>query len=246
MTSTPGTHPSAEAGSSRSRRRPVGQRAEGFPLGSVEPADKVDGRVARSHRTRRSIIDALRALHRDGNLIPTTAQVAERAGVSRRTVWQHFADLETLFAEAGRVDVEIALSLVEPVDVEEPLATRIALFTSQRCRLLEEMSPPWRAARLQEPFSAQIRENKARMIELGREELKRAFAPELRKLRGRRRAQVVDAAMAATMWANWECLRTELGCTPSEARTAVATTLTGLFAYAAADGQTAGASGEQR
>jgi AcrR family transcriptional regulator len=246
MTSTSGTQPPAEAGPSRSRRRPVGPRAHAASPDSAPPADKVDGRVARSHRTRRAIIDALRALHRDGILIPTTAQVAERAGVSRRTVWQHFADLETLFAEAGRVEVEIALSLVEPVEVDEPLATRIALFTSQRSRLLEEMSPSWRAARLQEPFSAQIRENKARMIDLGREELKRAFAPELRKLRGKRRAQVEDAAMAATMWANWECLRTELGCTPSEARTVVAATLTGLFANAAVEGRTTGASGEQR
>lgn len=246
MTSTPGADSRVKAGSSRPRRRPTRPRADAAPADSGPPTDKVDGRVARSHRTRLAIIDALRALHHDGNLVPTTAQVAERAGVSRRTVWQHFADLETLFAEAGRVEVEIALSLVEPVDVEEPLATRIALFTAQRGRLLEEMSPSWRAGRLQEPFSAQIRENKARMIELGRDELRRAFAPELRKLRGKRRAQVEVAAQAATMWANWECLRTELGCTPSEARTAVAATLTGLFADAVRSGQPTGASGEQR
>ena len=244
MASTTGTGPRPHAGSHRPRLRPVGDRADAEPA-SEQPEKKVDGRVARSHRTRLAIIDALRAHHRDGNLVPTTAQVAERAGVSRRTVWQHFADLETLFAEAGRRDVEIALSLVEPVDPDEPLATRIALFTSQRSRLLEEMTPSWRAARIQEPFSAQIRENKARMIALGRKDLQHAFAPELRRLKGKRRAQVENAAMVATMWPAWESLRTELGCSPSEARAVMASMLTGLLEGVAITGQAPGATENQ-
>src|SRR5438309_5937138 len=83
-----------------------------------------DGRAARSVRTRRAIVDAMRALHHEGDLRPTAPRVAERAGVSLRTVWQHFDDLETLLFEAGRRDLEIAASFVTPIDMSLPTAAR--------------------------------------------------------------------------------------------------------------------------
>src|SRR4051794_13288243 len=98
-----------------------GRPSEGQPSDGVT-GDGVtgDGRAARSVRTRRAIVDALRALHHEGDLRPTAPRVAERAGVSVRTVWQHFDDLETLLFEAGRRDLEIAQSLVTPIDLSMP------------------------------------------------------------------------------------------------------------------------------
>jgi TetR/AcrR family transcriptional regulator, regulator of autoinduction and epiphytic fitness len=82
---------------------------------------ELDGRLARSARTRRSIVDALRGLHQEGDLRPTAPRVAERAGVSLRTVWQHFNDLETLLVAAGQRDYEIAMRYVTPIDGSAPL-----------------------------------------------------------------------------------------------------------------------------
>src|SRR5437763_15571571 len=129
------------------------QPADGQPSESVSG----DGRAARSVRTRRAIVDALRALHHEGDLRPTAPRVAERAGVSVRTVWQHFDDLETLFVEAGRRDLEIAMTFVTPIEPGLPLAARIESLVEQRSRMYEEMAPVWRAARLNAPFSPQIR-----------------------------------------------------------------------------------------
>src|SRR4051794_41945586 len=75
-----------------------------------------DGRVARSARTKLAIVDALRSLHHDGDLRPTATRVADRAGVSLRTVWQHFDDLEALLVEAGRRDFEIAFTYMTTID----------------------------------------------------------------------------------------------------------------------------------
>src|SRR5450432_1696016 len=86
--------------------------SRGQPPSDSEPAD---GRAARSHRSRRAIVDAMRALHAEGDLRPTAPRVAGRAGVSLRTVWQHFADMETLLLEAGRRDLEILLQIVRPI-----------------------------------------------------------------------------------------------------------------------------------
>ena len=147
----PGKPESGRAG--RGRAAPVA--TQGFAAALSRPPS--DGRAARSHRSRRAIIDAMRALHAEGDLRPTAPRIAARAGVSLRTVWQQFADMEALLVEASRRDDEILRSLIERIEPDQPLATRVALFVSQRARILEQMTPSWRAARIHEPFSAHLR-----------------------------------------------------------------------------------------
>ena len=58
----------------------------------------VDGRRARSERSKQAIIEASLALMEEGNLIPTAQQISDKAGVGIRSFFRHFADMETLFA----------------------------------------------------------------------------------------------------------------------------------------------------
>jgi TetR/AcrR family transcriptional regulator, regulator of autoinduction and epiphytic fitness len=180
-----------------------------------------DGRLARSARTRRAIVDALRALHHEGDLRPTAPRVAERAGVSLRTVWQHFNDLETLLVEAGQRDYEIALRYVTPIDTSAPLSARLRQLVRQRGRMYEDLAPVWRAARLQEPFSPQIRRNRDRLLEAARDQLDRVVGTELTALPDGSRRSVFAALQVATTWATWESLRGELDFTVEEAEQAV-------------------------
>jgi TetR/AcrR family transcriptional regulator, regulator of autoinduction and epiphytic fitness len=186
----------------------------------------LDGRLARSARTRLAIVDALRSLHHDGDLLPTAPRVAERAGVSVRTVWQHFDDVEMLFVEAGRRDLEIAMTLVTPIDPQLSLADRIAALIDQRSRMYEEMAPVWRAARLKAPFSPQIRINRDRMVRLGRQQLEHVFAAELAAAASS--AALLAALEVVTGWGTWETLRTELDLDVPAARASVALTVTSL------------------
>jgi AcrR family transcriptional regulator len=113
----------------------IAQRTAERPDSLDEPArdsEPADGRVARSHRSRRAIIDAMRALHAEGDLRPTAPRVAKRAGVSVRTVWQQFADMETLLVEADRRDNDILRSLVQRIDPDQPLAGRVAVHRPAR------------------------------------------------------------------------------------------------------------------
>src|SRR5918999_531322 len=68
--------------------------------GQAPEADEaaVDGRTARAVRTRNAIVDATIALVEEGDLRPTAPRVAERAEVSVRSVFQHFDDLDSLYA----------------------------------------------------------------------------------------------------------------------------------------------------
>ena len=188
-----------------------------------------DGRLARSARTRRAIVDALRSLHHDGDLRPTAPRVADRAGVSLRTVWQHFNDLESLLIEAGQRDYEIALRYVTPIDTGGPLPERLRQLVHQRGRMYEALAPVWRAARLQEPFSPAIRRNRDRLLEASRDQLERLVGPELAALPVGYRRSVFAALQVATTWSTWESLRGELGFTVEDAEQAVYTLVSNLL-----------------
>jgi TetR/AcrR family transcriptional regulator of autoinduction and epiphytic fitness len=201
----------------------------GQPVSEIAPAD---GRAARSHRSRRAIVDALRELHAEGDLRPTAPRVAERAGVSLRTVWQQFADMETLMVEANRRDNEIMRSLMHRIDPDQPLAARVAQFTGQRARILEQMTPSWRAARLYEPFSAELTRNRVRTLAMAKGRLETVFARELAELTGTKRQQLLDGLHAVSIWSFWESLRTDLNLDPGPAEGLLRATFTALLAEA--------------
>ena len=61
-------------------------------------AAELDGRRARTVRTRAAILEALLALLRGGDINPTAAEIARKAGVSLRSIAQHFPRRGDLFA----------------------------------------------------------------------------------------------------------------------------------------------------
>lgn len=176
-----------------------------LPKTETSPAT-TDGRTLRSLRTRESIVDATIGLLEEGDLRPTAPRVAERAGVSVRSVFQHFADLESLHASVAERLVDRVAVLLVPVPPELPLEERLTRFIHQRCLLLEVVTPIRRAADVHGPFSeeitARLRDGQAFL----RQELERTFAPELDQ-RGEDRTEVLDALDAALSWAAWDVLR---------------------------------------
>ncbi|MCB0988145.1 MAG: TetR/AcrR family transcriptional regulator, partial [Acidimicrobiales bacterium] len=80
----------------------------------VSPAEPVDGRTARAVRTREAIVDGTLALLAEGDLRPTAPRISERASVSVRSVFQHFDDLETLYAAVGNRVAEQVASMIHP------------------------------------------------------------------------------------------------------------------------------------
>ena len=77
------------------RLLPATPRLEFDELRSPRPLP-IDGRRLRSERTRQLIIEAYLALLREDPQVPTSAQIAERAGYSVRSVFERFPDLLSL------------------------------------------------------------------------------------------------------------------------------------------------------
>lgn len=196
--------------------------------GSV-PVSRVDGRLARGERARGAIVDALLDLLEAGELRPSAARIAERAGVSLRSVFQHFSDVETLFATAAERQKLRLTPLVRPIPADGPLADRIAAFASQRAKLLEAITPVRRAAILMEPFSRELHARLASFRSDKGAEVQRIFAREIAACPAAVRRQLVAALIATSSWNAWQALREHQGLDRLHARRALAFTLTALL-----------------
>jgi TetR/AcrR family transcriptional regulator of autoinduction and epiphytic fitness len=177
------------------------------PADTFEARHRIDGRAARSERTRDAVVEAILALIEEGDLRPTGPRIAERAGVSLRSVYQHFADLEALFSRAADLHGERMAQLARPLPLGGPLAERVAAFVAERTRLLEATSPVARAAALEEPFSQEIASRARAAREHARAEVAVLFAPELKRCDPAEREELVAALSAAADWPFWESLR---------------------------------------
>ena len=172
-------------------------------------ASRVDGRSARSERTRRAIVAAHLQLLEEGDLKPTGERIAERAGVSLRTLWTNFKDMETLFAATGELVKERQDAMYRRIEPELGLADRVEEFCTQRVEVLEMLAPSARASQLREPFSAQLRINRARNIARVRRQIEEVFDTELASAGGGR-DELVNALTVACTWSAWSMMRDEL------------------------------------
>jgi TetR/AcrR family transcriptional regulator, regulator of autoinduction and epiphytic fitness len=190
----------------------------------------LDGRLARSARTRHAVVDALLDLLNEGDLRPTAARIAERAGVSLRIVFHHFDDLEAIYSELADRQTERVKPLTAPISVALPFARRVEKFAAQRGRLLETLSPVRRSAVLMEPFRPSLARQLKHARDLTRAAAIAAFAPQLSKLAADRKRATVAALDVATSWVAWEQMRRHQGLSETEARTVMATTIRALLA----------------
>jgi TetR/AcrR family transcriptional regulator, regulator of autoinduction and epiphytic fitness len=178
----------------------------------------IDGRTARAVRTREAIVDACIALVDEGDVRPTALRVAERAGVSVRSVFQHFDDLEGLYAAIANRLVDRLGGVKVIVDATLPLPERITSMVERRSRALEILTPIRRAAAVHAPFSPEVRTRLQAGHAMLRAELERVFADELVERDEPARTQMLDALDTVLSWPSWENLRTLNGRTYEESR----------------------------
>ena len=94
------TAPSDPAGSVAAVKPPdPGPETEGdAPRG--DESVETDGRRLRRERNRLAVVDALLDLYREGNLRPGTDEIATRAGLSPRSLFRYFDDVDDLTGAA--------------------------------------------------------------------------------------------------------------------------------------------------
>jgi len=123
------------ASSKRSERR-TDRKASTVAMAQANQSS--DGRKARSERTRAAIVEAMMELIAQGNLQPTSEEVARQAKVGHRTVFRHFQDMDLLYREiATRLEARV-FSGIAPVAPKGSLKDRVGQLVLARSKAFEK------------------------------------------------------------------------------------------------------------
>jgi TetR/AcrR family transcriptional regulator, regulator of autoinduction and epiphytic fitness len=171
-------------------------------------AENVDGRHRRAERSRAAVVDALLSLYDDGLVRPGVADIAARAGVSPRSVFRHFADLEGLAQAAIDRQWERVNALFEPSSHEGDVGTRVAALVDQRLRLHGTIIGVARAAAVLSASSPIVASTLGARRRLLGDQVAALFGTELRARRRRARHELAAALEATASLENVEYLRT--------------------------------------
>ncbi len=192
------------------------ERRKGGAGPSQPVAFESDRRRLRGNVTRVQLIDAAIALVAEGDPALTTQRVADRAGVTRRTFYHHFADLDLLLLDAAKLQASQHRALAVAVPARGPVELRIRATCRRRRELFETVAPLYRAALDRTSgrpgFDLFLAELRSRL----RMQLAETFGPELAGPGGTS-AVTLDALELATGWSTWHTLRVHARHSPAVA-----------------------------
>jgi AcrR family transcriptional regulator len=163
------------------------------------------------------VLDAVIELFAEDSLEPAAAEVADRSGVSLRSVYRYFEDMD------GLVRAAIAHNLVriEPLVAidglgEGPLPDRIDRMVSGRIRLFEHVGPIMRATLLRVGTNEILRDQLDANRRALRAQVEAMFAPELVVLPAAERREVAASLDVLLAFPSVEHLRQTRGFSGSE------------------------------
>ncbi len=163
--------------------------------------DHVDGRTLRRTRNRTAVIAALLSIIREGNLHPGASEIADRAGVSHRSIFRYFDDLDDLV----RTSIDHAFDEAGPLAQIPEIGTgsfdeRIVTFVDSRIALYELVDGTMQLARMRAPRIPSIDEAIAEIAQVFREQIATHFASELTKLDAHDRPLLIDGILVLTSY----------------------------------------------
>jgi AcrR family transcriptional regulator len=184
----------------------------------TQSAAQTAARGDRVARTREAIIASTQTLAQEGEVAPIVRDIAKLAGVSARTVFQHFADTAELYvAVLGRVLAAVGGGQPE-INRQWPLDQRLGVVVNHRAERYETVRPMWTFIQTLQRRSADAA---ARIVQLyagNREQIADTFGPELSALPGDKRERTLNALSVALTPESWIVLRERLGLTVEQAR----------------------------
>lgn len=160
-----------------------------------------DGRTMRRTRNRSAVINALLGMIREGNLRPGASEIADRAGVSHRSIFRYFNDLDDLVLTTIDQAFGEASELSTIADIGDgTLPDRIARMVDSRLALLESVDRPMQLARTRAYSIPTIDDGIATIARLFQDQIRTHFATELSGLDDERCDAVVDALLVLTSY----------------------------------------------
>jgi AcrR family transcriptional regulator len=164
-----------------------------------DPGRAVDGRAARREKNRLAAVDAAIELFSEDKLQPDLDEIAQRCGLSSKSVHRYFENSNALLSAAIQRQLEVGYPLYYIHSIGQgPLKERIDEFVAMRLEAHRVIGATARAAGLLARKNATVNEIFDRVRLLLRDQIELQFATELNAIpAGRREARVaaIDALL---------------------------------------------------
>lgn len=199
-------------------------------MSAIEQQD-TDGRRRRTERSKTAIAKAVMELVRETGVEPTADAVAERAQVSRRSVFRLFEQMDDLYVEVivlAHAEVQSRLDTARLAKLA--LRERVAGCIERLADIYEDVLPMRRLAerlRAQHPvIDRRLRQDTSDLARY----LTALFRTELAKHDRAARETIFSALELTVSWQAWDTLRTAQGLSAKKARAVLQATMFSLLA----------------
>lgn len=164
----------------------------------MSEAPQTDGRHKRADVSRRKIALAMLELARAGQASPSAEEVAEQAGVGRRTVFRLFSDMEGVYREMHAVMVQRLSPMFAAPFAATTWRARVDELIERRARMFEEMRPIKSAAEAHRHDSAFLQNEHRKLTKLQRDTLFATLPDSVRT--DTERAEALDLCLSFEAW----------------------------------------------
>ncbi|NDB06722.1 MAG: TetR/AcrR family transcriptional regulator [Acidimicrobiia bacterium] len=183
----------------------------------------IDGRRERGARNKAAVVQALLHLYESGEIQPSAARIAEVAGVSERSVFRYFDDMEDLAATAIAIQWERVHQFYEGLDASGNFEERLEAMIDHRLRLFDKTIGVGRASAVASARSATVTSAMNHRRAILREQAIAQFAPEIEKNKNADTvSRIIDYTLSIE---NIEYLRTSVGLSRPRTRETLATAI---------------------
>jgi AcrR family transcriptional regulator len=190
----------------------------------MQTAPNPDGRTARRNANREKIVSSFLEMVREGTYQPSAHQVAHQAGVSPRTVFRCFQDMESLYRElAMALQKEFLPRVLTRFDTTDR-SRRLGLLIENRASVFGDMEPFRFAAETHRAAHPSLADEHRLLIQVERQRLTHAINPD-----GVLDADTFEALNAVTSFDFWRRLRVDQALTRAVAARTMALAATGIY-----------------
>jgi AcrR family transcriptional regulator len=174
------------------------------------PSVSIDGRSLRRERNRQDIVNALLGLIENGETEISAALIASKAGLSERSIFRYFDDVEDLYRSVCDLafSKEIEFALIDDAGFGS-LDTKIENFVNQRVRIYtmnEKIAPAARSFAFKNPI---IKNQLVFGRKLLRAQITKHFAEELSAFDKSEQQVAVATIDALTTFESYDMMRSD-------------------------------------
>ena len=185
----------------------------------------VDGRRLRRQQNREAVLDAVVALFQRGRYSPTASEIADGAGISERSLFRYFDDVDDLVRAAiTRQLARIAPFRPLPCSPDGATPAKIRAVVASRVRMYDEVGATARAGRLVAHRHPVIAAQLGQVRRDFREQRRDVFGPELAP-----RAALLPAIDALCSFETYDLMRAGHGMSRAKVVAALVAALEALL-----------------